>query len=317
LTDGRKNNPNLNMGFFPINPDAHCASLGIHRYDSRTKSQLKRIGSFSLSIAWREFQAQSADWKPGCDTGRAPVLVLYYGFRYYIPETGRWLSRDPIEERGGLNLYAFVGNIPISSIDLLGNAPVIPVILSSLKDCAISLGTEKLKSAMAKARIVTWLPDMCVGNSPGRPRPNHSNVKIPSTIFNPKTDMANYRSAVFSCARNLVTKGVINHYVNVKFPNIDKPFEELGQKALSEINNLTDQTLDELKNSAQLEWDSAEITTTKNEDNCCTMDWEIEGFVKIGIEGSFTRLSVGVLRSESTTASGPSSQFGNSCGLCK
>jgi len=24
-----------------------------------------------------------------------------YGLRYYNPSTGRWISRDPIEERGG------------------------------------------------------------------------------------------------------------------------------------------------------------------------------------------------------------------------
>ena len=31
-----------------------------------------------------------------------------------------WLSRDPIAERGGLNLYGYVGNNPIGSIDPLG-----------------------------------------------------------------------------------------------------------------------------------------------------------------------------------------------------
>ena len=44
----------------------------------------------------------------------------YYGFRYYDPVTGRWLNRDPLGEAGGLNLYGFVGNDPINSIDLLG-----------------------------------------------------------------------------------------------------------------------------------------------------------------------------------------------------
>ena len=46
--------------------------------------------------------------------------LLYYGHRYYNPETGRWLSRDPIGEDGGLNLYGFVGNDPVNFVDLLG-----------------------------------------------------------------------------------------------------------------------------------------------------------------------------------------------------
>jgi len=43
--------------------------------------------------------------------------LLYYGYRYYSPSTGRWLSRDPIEEEGGVNLYGFVENGAISFID--------------------------------------------------------------------------------------------------------------------------------------------------------------------------------------------------------
>lgn len=42
------------------------------------------------------------------------------GFRYYNPSTGRWLSRDPIGEKGGVNLYGMVGNNPISRWDYLG-----------------------------------------------------------------------------------------------------------------------------------------------------------------------------------------------------
>jgi len=46
--------------------------------------------------------------------------VTYYGYRYYDPVTGRWPSRDPIGERGGVNLYGFVGNDGVNSWDLLG-----------------------------------------------------------------------------------------------------------------------------------------------------------------------------------------------------
>jgi RHS repeat-associated protein len=46
--------------------------------------------------------------------------LLYYGYRYYNPSTGRWPSRDPIGEAGGVHLYAFVANAPPSAIDYLG-----------------------------------------------------------------------------------------------------------------------------------------------------------------------------------------------------
>jgi RHS repeat-associated protein len=42
--------------------------------------------------------------------GAMSTVVAYYGFRYYVPLLGRWINRDPIAERGGLNLYAFVAN---------------------------------------------------------------------------------------------------------------------------------------------------------------------------------------------------------------
>ena len=49
-----------------------------------------------------------------------PVHVADYLYRYYDPLTGRWPSRDPIEERGGVNLYGFVGNNGVGRLDLLG-----------------------------------------------------------------------------------------------------------------------------------------------------------------------------------------------------
>ena len=48
------------------------------------------------------------------------MCVVISGYRYYLPETGRWLSRDPLGERGGLNLYAFVINNAINYFDFLG-----------------------------------------------------------------------------------------------------------------------------------------------------------------------------------------------------
>ena len=46
--------------------------------------------------------------------------LIYYNFRYYSPDLRRWLSRDPIGERGGVNLYAMVNNNPVNKWDRLG-----------------------------------------------------------------------------------------------------------------------------------------------------------------------------------------------------
>ncbi|GEM_PF-5073267 len=46
--------------------------------------------------------------------------VFYYGYRYYKADTGKWLNRDPIEERGGINLQAFVNNNGVNYWDYLG-----------------------------------------------------------------------------------------------------------------------------------------------------------------------------------------------------
>jgi RHS repeat-associated protein len=48
------------------------------------------------------------------------VGVRDYGYRWYDPLMGRWPSRDPIEESGGFNVYAFVENEGIRTIDFMG-----------------------------------------------------------------------------------------------------------------------------------------------------------------------------------------------------
>jgi hypothetical protein len=50
--------------------------------------------------------------------------MYYYGYRWYDPITGRWPSRDPIEERGGVNLYGFVYNNGVNLLDFLGQSSV-------------------------------------------------------------------------------------------------------------------------------------------------------------------------------------------------
>jgi RHS repeat-associated protein len=59
-----------------------------------------------------------------------------YPKRYYDPELGRWLSRDPAEELGGDNLYAFVLNDPIGLVDPFGLAALDGAV-SGVPDCGV------------------------------------------------------------------------------------------------------------------------------------------------------------------------------------
>lgn len=46
--------------------------------------------------------------------------LLFLRARYYNPTLGRFISRDPIEYAGGINLYAYVLNNPINFVDPSG-----------------------------------------------------------------------------------------------------------------------------------------------------------------------------------------------------
>jgi RHS repeat-associated protein len=70
------------------------------------------------------------------------VFTLY---RAYDPVTGRWLSRDPIGEDGGINLYGYVSNSPIIYYDPKGEiAFLLPMLAAGTGAAAIDFGLQML-----------------------------------------------------------------------------------------------------------------------------------------------------------------------------
>ena len=55
------------------------------------------------------------------------IPVFYYGHRFYASGMGRWVSRDPIGEAGGRNLYVMTSNSPQSRVDPSGLSDISPV----------------------------------------------------------------------------------------------------------------------------------------------------------------------------------------------
>ncbi len=48
------------------------------------------------------------------------ISLMYFGYRYYDPEVGRWISPDPLGAIDGPNLYAYVRNNPMKYVDYFG-----------------------------------------------------------------------------------------------------------------------------------------------------------------------------------------------------
>ena len=71
----------------------------------------------------------------------------YPAVAYYDPGVQRWINRDPIGERGGVNLFQFGGNSPMTVIDPDGRS-IVGGILSTvaLKGlCAATIAMDVLK----------------------------------------------------------------------------------------------------------------------------------------------------------------------------
>jgi len=77
-------------------------------------------------------------------------------FRAYDSEEGRWLSRDPIGEEGGINLYGYVANNPVRWVDPFGLNPALAgVVVSAGGSSAAWGGGVSASTALANAGIGT------------------------------------------------------------------------------------------------------------------------------------------------------------------
>ena len=73
------------------------------------------------ALATLRYRFQGREWS-------AATGLVNFRMRWYDPETGRWLSKDPIGLSGGLNLYCFCMDAPILYVDPTGElSPAVAV----------------------------------------------------------------------------------------------------------------------------------------------------------------------------------------------
>ncbi len=94
--------------------DAQANESARYAYDAFGKTLTAATGPAARANRYR-FSTKPVEEESG---------LVYYGYRYYDPLTGRWPSRDPIGELGGLNLYLMVKNRFPNKVDYLGACEV-------------------------------------------------------------------------------------------------------------------------------------------------------------------------------------------------
>ena len=94
--------------------------------------------------------------------------LIMYPYQPYSASTGRWLSRDPMEELGGPNLYEFVANDPVQYFDPFGDKLIDKGKVGSDVINSEWLGSKGGKGGTTEFNLVRNVPPEYEGNACGK-----------------------------------------------------------------------------------------------------------------------------------------------------
>ena len=106
-------------GFYFYNYDANGNVINLIDSEGETAAHYE-YSPFGKTISKIGYYAETNKFRFSTKRFEEVGELYYYGFRYYKPKTGNWLTRDPIAENGGVNLYEFVYNNPNYYVDPFG-----------------------------------------------------------------------------------------------------------------------------------------------------------------------------------------------------
>ena len=105
-------NKNVSDVFYRLTANGIGAHYDYAPFGATTRTHRDSSASFDI-VSLNPFRFSSEYYDSELD-------LIYYNYRHYSPSLGRFLSRDPIQEQGGLNLYIFVKNRIYSYFDRIG-----------------------------------------------------------------------------------------------------------------------------------------------------------------------------------------------------
>ena len=99
--------------------DANKNVLGLFN-PSKTRVATYLYGPFGQKLSESGTIAANNPLQFSSEQFDADLGLIYYNYRYYLPAIGKWLTKDPIGERGGWNLYVFCENNAVNTWDVNG-----------------------------------------------------------------------------------------------------------------------------------------------------------------------------------------------------
>ncbi len=177
--------------------------------------------------------SQAADFKHRFSTKPldAESGYYYYGYRSYDPLSGRWVSRDPIGEFGGVNLYGMLGNEALNEADILGMGPCEDKFKSRLKNITKDIVRHKKRANAHRKEVTKRTREFADDGKPGpdgEPRPplkgngKRTPPYPPSETRNGHADLIDFHKAHQAAAEAFATaaiqefQGVMAEYVACK-----------------------------------------------------------------------------------------------------
>ena len=127
--------------------DANKNVLGLFN-PSKTRVATYLYGPFGQKLSESGTIAANNPLQFSSEQFDADLGLVYYNYRYYSPELGRWLSKDPIGEKGGWNLYLMCGNNVVNLWDEKGEWIHIAIgaVVGAALAAVISFGAQETTS---------------------------------------------------------------------------------------------------------------------------------------------------------------------------
>ena len=111
------------------------------------------FGALTVS---RGESAAANPWRFSSEYAEDETATVYYNYRHYEPVTGRWMSRDPIEDIASLTgAYDYVANSPLGDFDWIGCISLSEFVIKYVNS---SLGVDFSIPLLGNGIPLPWIP---------------------------------------------------------------------------------------------------------------------------------------------------------------